>query len=130
MENKLRRLGGNYALQGELIGAGIQGNKYQLKEQTVYFFNVFDIDRFVYLDYQRLVEVIRRLELEMVPVVNESFSLKADIPLLVDMAGGRSVLNPAVWREGVVIRPLAEKNDTLGRVSFKAINPEFLLKYE
>jgi RNA ligase (TIGR02306 family) len=130
IENKLRRLGGNYALQGELIGPGIQGNKYQLKAQTVYFFNVFDIDRYAYLDYPQFVELIRQLALEPVPVVDEAFLLKADIPSLVEMAGGRSVFNPAVWREGVVIRPLAEKNDLLGRVSFKAINPEFLLKYE
>jgi hypothetical protein len=42
-----------------------------------------------------------------------------------------------VWAEGIVIRPYNEKFDPLvanenfsgGRVSFKAVNPEFLLKY-
>jgi len=41
------------------------------------------------------------------------------------------------WAEGIVIRPYDEKIDLLlsnenfnnGRVSFKAINPNFLLKY-
>jgi RNA ligase (TIGR02306 family) len=130
MENKLRRLGGNYALQGELIGSGIQGNKYKLKTQTVYFFNAFDIDRYAYLDYEQFADVIRQLELNSVPVLDASFKLTADIEALVDMAIGQSVLNPAVFREGIVIRPLVEKNDLLGRVSFKAISPEFLLKYE
>jgi len=129
IENKLR-LGGNVALQGELIGNGIQGNKYKLKNQTVYFFNAFDIDRYAYLDYEQFVEVIRRLELNSVPVLDASFHLTADIPALVDMAIGQSVLNPVVLREGIVIRPLEEKNDLLGRVSFKAISPEFLLQYE
>jgi len=44
---------------------------------------------------------------------------------------------PDVWAEGIVIRPLKEIKDRLmalegsnsGRITFKAINPEFLLKY-
>lgn len=130
IENKLRMLGSNYALQGELIGGGVQGNKYNLKEQTVHFFNVFDIDQYTYLDYYQFVGVIQQLGVTSVPILDHSFTLTSDINGLVDMAGGKSVLNLAVWREGIVIRPLVEKNDLLGRVSFKAINPEFLLKYE
>jgi len=43
---------------------------------------------------------------------------------------GRSALNSAVWREGLVFRPLIETTDPdLGRLSFKAINPEYLLKH-
>jgi hypothetical protein len=43
---------------------------------------------------------------------------------------GMSVLNPRVQREGVVLRPLVEgyDEDIGGRLSFKAINPKFLLK--
>ncbi|MGL6097207.1 MAG: hypothetical protein ACRC7O_15595 [Fimbriiglobus sp.] len=45
---------------------------------------------------------------------------------------GTSVLNPKVQREGVVLRPPAEEidSDVGGRLSFKAINPQFLLKYD
>jgi tRNA-binding EMAP/Myf-like protein len=43
LENKLREFGYNIALQGELIGEGIQGNPYKIKGQTVKFFNIFDI---------------------------------------------------------------------------------------
>lgn len=55
------------------------------------------------------------------------------IPALVEKAIGKSVLNPQLQREGIVIRPVQEQStalEGLGRVSFKAINPEFLLKYE
>lgn len=47
-------------------------------------------------------------------------------------AEGFSVLNLQVHREGVVLRPLAEEPEraTGGRLSFKAINPKFLLKYD
>jgi RNA ligase (TIGR02306 family) len=51
IEEKLRSLAGNYAIQGELIGEGIQGNKLRLKGQMVLFFNAFDIDRFEYLSF-------------------------------------------------------------------------------
>ncbi|MGB0431866.1 MAG: RNA ligase (ATP), partial [Bacteroidia bacterium] len=39
IENKLKSLGGNFALQGEMVGEGIQSNKLKLKGQTPYFFN-------------------------------------------------------------------------------------------
>ena len=43
-----------------------------------------------------------------------------------------SQLNPKIQREGVVLRPLAEEydEDIGGRLSFKVINPRFLLKYD
>ena len=47
------------------------------------------------------------------------------------MAVGDSVLNPKSAREGIVLRPLVTEEDPeLGRLSFKAINPKFLLKYD
>ena len=51
---------------------------------------------------------------------------------LVAFSEGTSVLNSQVQREGVVLRPLVEEHDKDigGRLSFKAINPKFLLKYD
>ena len=42
------------------------------------------------------------------------------------------MLNKDVQREGIVFRPLVEEYEpTLGgRLSFKVINPKFLLKYD
>ncbi|MDJ1473515.1 RNA ligase (ATP) [Xanthocytophaga flava] len=130
IEEKLRSLTGNFALQGEIIGEGIQGNLYKLKGQTVQFFNVFDIDQYKYLDFEGFQKTITQLDLTPVPILETDFALSNDIQALVEKSKAKSVLNPAVWREGIVIRPLTEKVGTLGRVSFKAINPEFLLKYE
>ncbi|MDJ1494676.1 RNA ligase (ATP) [Cytophagaceae bacterium DM2B3-1] len=130
IEEKLRSLNGNFALQGEIIGEGIQGNLYKLKGQTVQFFNVFDIDQYKYLDFEGFQKTITQLDLTPVPILETDFALSNDIQALVEKSKAKSVLNPAVWREGIVIRPLTEKVGTLGRVSFKAINPEFLLKYE
>ncbi|MBD0254590.1 MAG: RNA ligase (ATP) [Cytophagales bacterium] len=130
VEARLRLPGRNFALQGEIIGEGIQGNKYNLRGQTVHFFNAFDVDAYRYLDYAEFTACLHALGLPVVPVLDAAFPLNNDINALVERSKLKSTLNPAVWAEGVVIRPLRERQDSLGRVSFKAINPEFLLKYE
>jgi RNA ligase (TIGR02306 family) len=137
IENKLRTLNGNYALQGELIGEGIQGNKLRQKGQTVRFFNAFNIDRFEYLSLDGFVQLCQQLQLPTVPIMNPEYELDDDIDALVHMAIIRSALRPDTWAEGIVIRPLIEKIDLLlsnenfnnGRLTFKVVNPEFLLKY-
>ena len=43
LEEKLKAMGNNICLQGELIGEGIQGNPYKIKGHTVKFFNIFNI---------------------------------------------------------------------------------------
>jgi RNA ligase (TIGR02306 family) len=129
IEEGLRNLGRNIALQGELIGEGIQGNIYKLRGQSARFFNVFDIDAYQFLDFEAFKAVIGGLGLQTVPILDEGYGLMNDIEALVAMATGTSVLHN-VEREGVVIRPLEEKQDLIGRVSFKAISLEFLLKHE
>ena len=130
LEEKLRKLGLNIALQGEVIGEGIQGNKYGIKGQQVYFFNVFDIDKQEYYSCSRFLALMRELETNPVPF-DRFTTLKADIPALIKLATAPSTLNDKVPREGVVVRPLIEtKDEKFGRVSFKVINPEFLLKYD
>jgi RNA ligase (TIGR02306 family) len=137
IENKLRSLGKNYAIQGELIGEGIQDNKYKLKGQTVRFFNVFDIDKFEYLQFDAFIKFFESLELPIVPVLQSAYPLTSSIEELVAKSVIKSHLKPDTWAEGIVIRPLVEKIDMLlsnenfnnGRVTFKVVNPEFLLKH-
>lgn len=130
IEAKLRAYGKNIALQGELVGEGIQSNKMKLRGQTVYFFNAFDIDAYSHLEFADLCSLLNEMQLLMVPVLNENYALSNDIQELVSMATMRCTIYPAAWSEGIVIRPLTRKRHRLhGRVSFKAINPEFLIKY-
>ncbi|MFM9838913.1 MAG: RNA ligase (ATP) [Cyclobacteriaceae bacterium] len=137
IETKLRSLNGNFALQGELVGEHIQDNKLKLRGHTVYFFNVFDIDRFEYFPYARFIKTIADLNLQTVPILSTDYALSNDIDSIIQMATRKSAVNPEVWAEGIVIRPLMEKIDLIlstenfnnGRVTLKAINPEFLLKY-
>jgi RNA ligase (TIGR02306 family) len=137
IENKLRKLNRNIAIQGELIGEGIQGNKLRLKGQTVMFFNAFDIDKFEYLGFIAFKELMDNLKLVTVPILNSDYCLSNSIDEIVQLATIKSTITKDVWAEGIVIRPYTEKLDLLlsnekfntGRVSFKAINPEFLLKH-
>lgn len=137
VEDKLRSLGANVAIQGEIIGEGIQGNKYKLKRQTARFFNLFYIDKYEFTSFYDFRNAIKNLELDIVPVISENYELENDINTLVRLSTAKSILNPDVWREGIVIRPVQEIIDSIDsngffhndRVSFKVINPEFLIKY-
>lgn len=111
----------NYAIQGELIGEGIQGNPYKIKGQTVRFFNAFNIDKYEYLSLEEFESLISSIKLETVPILNRSFQLPNTIEELLQYADKKSELNSGFDREGVVIRSIDRK------ISFKVISNKFLL---
>lgn len=121
LENKLRNYGLNIAIQGELIGEGIQGNPYKIKGQTVRFFNLFNIDLQEYHSLLVFKQTMDVLGLETVPVLDINFQLPDNIEKILEYADGKSSLNPNFDREGVVVRSL----DRI--ISFKAISNKFLL---
>ena len=131
IEKKLRNLNGNFALQGELVGENIQSNTLKLRGQDVLFFNIFDIDKYRYLDYKELFATLKQLDLKPVPLVSEDYILGNDTNEMVELSMGKSLINKDGWREGIVIRSLTEKRvDSGERFSFKVVNPKFLLKYD
>lgn len=125
IENKLRKLGRNIALQGELIGEGIQKNIYKLHGQTIKFFDAFDIDKYEYFDFSSFIKIIGDFGLATVPVIDNAFQLPETVDEILNLANGKSVLNPAANREGLVFRATSGK-----RFSFKAISNNFLLSDE
>jgi len=137
MQSKLSALHRNLALQGELVGESIQSNKLKLRGQTVLFFNAFDIDSQTYLDFYEFEQIISTLGYQTVPVIEYNYLLESDINTLVKKATIKSSVLADAWAEGIVIRSYSQNllvrtaDDQLvkGRLSFKVINPEFLLKY-
>lgn len=121
---------GNYAIQGELIGNGIQDNKYNLPGVEFRAFNVYDIDAHRYLDLEDFKRFIAACRLQTIPLLG-TITLSHTVEQLLELVKGPSVLNRHTPREGIVFRPLIEEydNDLHGRLSFKGINKEFLLKY-
>ena len=139
IEQKLKALNKNIAIQGELYGVGINDNPLQLNYCSVAFFNVFDIDKCRYYDFEEFKTLIESLGLKTVPILDTNFKLINSIDELVKLSIAKSVINPKVWREGIVIRPLKEIMDlgmsvsgygNSGRLSFKVVNPEFLIVNE
>lgn len=132
LEEKLRKIGKNIALQGELIGNGIQKNKYKLKGMDFRIFNVFDIDAHRYLDYEEMADFVTiDLELQTVPFLGTWSLVDQTVDDLVQVSKGFSELERSQIREGLVFRSLREERDEeLGRLSFKVINPDFLLKHD
>lgn len=128
LEEKLGTLGRNLGLQGEIIGEGIQKNKYKLRGQTVRFFRMFDIDKYEFLPYHEMVEIIDYLRLETVPILDWDYILPASVDEILAYAEGKSALNPQTEREGVVFVRHEVRNQ--GRLSFKAISNKFLIKNE
>lgn len=129
LEEKMKGLGKNICFQGEIMGSAIQGNKLKIDGKKVYWFNIYDIDTRKFYDYTEFVETMKALGLETCPILKTDFVLPETVQEVIDIATMKSTLNDKVWAEGIVFRPMKETFDPrLGRVSFKAINPEFLLK--
>jgi len=141
IEEKLKlakeKYGYNYAIQCELIGQGIQKNNLKIEGNRIPCFNVFNIDKYEYLNFEDFRYFCKEFNIEMVPVIQIGYLLENDIDKLVEKSRGLSEINSKIFREGIVIRPEIERIDLQmsslfnnGRVSFKAINPDYLLKYE
>ena len=127
LQAKLTAHGRNIALQGELIGAGINGNLYKLSDHKLYFFTGYDIDTGRRLYFDELKWLLFRLEVPMVPVLEQNkYVLPTEnlVDAMLRYADGKSVLNAGVDREGVVVRGLDRE------FSFKAISNTYLLQSE
>lgn len=131
LENKLRAFGKNVALQGELVGPGIQGNPYRLSGATCYFFNVYAINERASMLPAGRTYVLTELGLrdKMVPVLFESFGLSNEpVKDLLARADGESHLCPAVKREGLVFNSnQAASQWDHNPFHFKVISNSFLL---
>ena len=125
VEAKLRAhaeaTGQELALQGELIGDGIQKNPYGQKGQTVHVFTAYDTQARARLPLDEMLALTEKMDLPVVPLLDRDFSLPATMEDTLAFADGRSALDPKARREGVVVR----SHD--GALSFKAISNAFLL---
>lgn len=123
---------GNIAIQGELMGPGIQGNREELKDFKFFVFDVFLIDRSRYAMPMEREDIMKALydagvdpsKIDHVPVVDTYVKL-GDLGLrtiedLLRFAEGPSIKHPI--REGLVFKRMD------GQFSFKAISNLFLTK--
>ena len=126
---KLAALAKNIAIQGEVLGPGIQKNRLCLKEHDFACFNVYDIDAGKYLDCDHASDVFTSLGLKAVPVEYYGvFRPEWDLATLLKMAEGLYIGTQS-QKEGIVIRTVEEQLSVAlkGRASFKVINLLYLL---
>lgn len=119
------------AVQGEILAPGVQKNKYGVTGPVLRCFSVFDIKLHRYVPLAQMEHVVGLLGLETVPILDRAFVLplkngQVDVDALVEYSIAPSMFQPKLaQREGVVIRHVDDSN-----VSFKVINPKFLLKFD
>lgn len=122
IEEILRLQNKNIAIQGEIIGVGIQGNKYKLTDNQLFIFSLFDIDGYKYLNPSELYDFCKENQLYQCPFI-ANVLLDSNIKDWIKLSSFRSKLNDSTIAEGIIVRLL---NDS--EFSFKVINPQFLLK--
>lgn len=130
LKDAIKSIGRNVAVQGEMMGEKIQGNRENLTGTILFIFDVFDIDNQQYMTPQDRLEFINLLFKngytgDIAPILNSKTTLHnigiSNITDLISFADGESINNPV--REGVVFKCV-----TNGDISFKAISNKFLLK--
>jgi RNA ligase (TIGR02306 family) len=112
-------LSNGYAVQGEIIGEGIQGNPLKLKGQELYLFYLYSIQDRKYVDN------FNSWNLKKVPYIDQVVFGSHTIEDIVAYADKRtSLLNLHRQAEGVVFHQIVNGFKT----SFKAINNTYLVK--
>lgn len=122
IKEKLDRVPYDVAIQGEICGPGIQKNYYGLDTYRLFIFTVKNLNTGELLNNKAIEEFCKEYDFEMVPSVDENYTIPETIPELVEFSKGKSKINTKLLREGLVFRKDGH--------SFKVINPEYLLKTE
>ncbi|KAJ3261988.1 hypothetical protein HK103_003831 [Boothiomyces macroporosus] len=130
IENRLKTLGRNVAIQGEIIGPRINGNRLKIATYGFYVFTGQDLlkgKRMTPGELDELIKELNEIKSDGIPLVQVPSlgkltpgTLKSYGDLL-ELSKGDFGLSKEL-REGIVCR-----NDNL---SFKVINPEYLLKHK
>jgi len=118
----------NIAIQGELVGHGVQGNHYKLSYQRLFLFDIFDIKKQKYMSPHRrgyIYSLMKRdgVDISHVPVTQPTIKILqkyGDMESLLKHADGKSELGDMI-REGFVYKAVE------GELSFKVVSNEFLL---
>ena len=108
-------------IQGESVGS-VQGKPLQLSEDDLYVFN------FIRSDKGRIPSnegklIVEKMGMKWVPILDLAFYMPNDMEEFKVMADAKSVVNPKVDREGIVLR------DPKTDFSFKNVSRKYLLKH-
>lgn len=124
------------AVQGELVGPGIQKNRLGLSRVEWFVFDAYDTRAGRHLDPEELrafcdEQGLRTVPYERVVRGEEAQRFEHSLEVWLGLAGGRYE-GTSNRKEGIVVRPLVGRRSEVlgGRLSFKVIDNDFLLKDE
>lgn len=132
----LRTLPVGMAIQGELCGPGTQKNRLGLTKPSFFVFNAYDTLKGRYLPALEMkafcdARGIQTVPFELIVTGDEALHFEHTLEGYLERAKGLYA-GTKNRKEGIVIRPIEEAHSpTLsGRLSFKVISNDFLLKDE
>lgn len=108
-------------IQGESVGS-VQGNPLKLAEDDFYCFNFID-GRVGRVDSVTGRDIVAAWNIKWVPILDTNYMMPSDMEEFKEFATAKSVVNPNVLREGIVLR------DPTNDFSFKNVSREYLLKH-
>jgi RNA ligase (TIGR02306 family) len=114
-------MGYSLAIQGELVGPGIQGNFEKFDTYKVFAYNIFVMDEGRFMNFGEFQSACLTADIETVPVIYEECEvLTKPLSEILTMAEGKSINNS--YREGIVWKQVD------GTRQFKAISNKYLAK--
>lgn len=130
--DSLKKYKKNIAIQGEMIGEGIQGNNEKIEGIDFYVFDIYNIDKKRHMTREERFNVLQELHdigcnLKHVPTFDKEFYIgDKNLEDMLKIAEGKSLF--AKNREGLVFKSnILVNNQT---ISFKCISNKYLLKQE
>lgn len=126
IEQALRTLNRSLAVQGEIVGPKINGNRMQLTDCDFRVFGMWDISKQCYLDPREVWELSRKMNLNTVPLIStiviSENEMSSDFWL---QQADAQKYTKNVQAEGVVFMI----HDQSRHLRFKAISNNYLLKH-
>lgn len=110
-------------IQGESYGEGWQSNRLKIKGHSFAAFNFIDSKNGRWNSLKGK-ELLQKYDIPWVPIINENFILPDSVDEMLEIATGKSLINPECLREGIVFRSVDDNTK-----SFKAVSPEYLMKH-
>ena len=128
LEEKMLELNRNLAIQGEIIGPKISGNRHKVDKIEYYVFNIYDIDSKSYVSHDEVLNITSKLGIKTIDLVYRGVMNPEwlSVKTLLDLA------NVQRYRTGEMAEGLVLKTDYgIGypRMSCKIISNNYLMKH-
>lgn len=126
IEQELRALNRPLAIQGEIVGPKINGNRLQLTDYDFRVFGMWDIEKQCYLDPKEVWELAGKMKLNTVPLISTVVigDTESSSDFWIQQAETQKYTKN-VQAEGIVFMV----HDQFRHLRFKAISNNYLLKH-